>query len=92
MLPCTALLALRVQEHGSCHLHANKGTFQIIPVFVDFLHLMGKRRFASSHFENNPIENINELIMHPIKNIYICVGKSVTKNVKNFLKSMLLVA
>jgi len=44
---------------------------------------MGRRRFALSHFKNNPIENINELIMHTIKK-NICVGNSVTKNVKNF--------
>ena len=71
------------QEHRTCHLHGNKGAFQFIPVFVDFLHQMGRRRLALSHFKNNPIENINELIMHTIKK-YICVGNSVTKNVKNF--------
>lgn len=91
MLPCTAPLSSHPQEHGSCHLHGNKEALQILPVFVGFLHLMGRRRCALSHFENNPIKNINELIMHTVK-IYMCVGNSVTKNVKNFLKSMLLVA
>lgn len=87
--PSPAILTLpRAQE---CHLHGNKGAFQFIPVFVSFLHLMGRRRCALSHFENNPIENINELIMHTIKK-NICVGNSVTKNVKNFLKSTLLLA
>lgn len=35
-------------------------------VCVGFLHLMGRRRLALFYFENNPIENINELIMHTI--------------------------
>ena len=44
---------------------------QFIPVLVGFLHQMGRRRFALSLLENNPIENINELIMHTIKKIYV---------------------
>lgn len=59
------------QELSTCHLHGNKGAFQFIPVSVGFLHQMGRRRFALSHFKNNPIENINELIMHTIKKIYV---------------------
>lgn len=63
----SAMLPLQAPFFSTLARAQQQDALCFTPVFVVFLHLRGRRRFASTHFENNTIENINELIMHAVK-------------------------
>lgn len=69
-LPSTALPSSHSQEHSNWQLQQK--CILISTCGCKFSSSGGQEKFVLSHFEQNLIENKNELIMNTVKHTYMC--------------------